>query len=259
MEEGGGSSSMTDTVTPCPDVQPAATGSSTAVAAAGDSRPGQAVGTEGTGTAASAGKGVGAGVAAISETAAHAGKAHVGSSGGPAGVERTPTSLRAAAAQQGDAADEAQWQEGQGASRSPQVGSAPIQQADAAEVMAAQAAAAVGGGGGSGAAELVTPGRLGGGAASPPVRPEAITAARLEEAGAEASPAVQLPSEGKEPEPADAEAGTAVAAGGGLATVEVGAGLIDLQTPGSSSSSSLAPSRIWENNVFSPEVTSRSA
>ena len=262
VEDSGDSSSVTDTVAPCPGVQPAATGSSTAVAAGGDSRLDLALATECSDTAVSAGEGVGTGVAAISESATRAGEADVATQGGPADLKRAPTSLDAAGVQQGIASAQAPQEEGQGASQSLQDGSADMQQAAAAKVVAAQAAAAVGARGDSRAAEsaeLVTPGRLSGGTtASPPVRSEAKTAATVGEAGAEPSPAVQLPSGGEKWEAADAEAGTAVAASSGLATVELGAGLIDLQTPGSSSSSSLAPSRIWENNVFSPEVTSRS-
>ena len=261
MEDSGDRSSVTDTEAPCPGVHPAATGSSTALAAGGDSRPAHAVVTEGTDTAASAGSGVGPAVAAISDTGAHAGEPHVASSGSSADVKQVPTSLDAAGAQQGAAAAHSLREEGQGASRSLQDGSACIEQAAADEVVAAQAGAAADRGAASGAepAELVTPGRFIGGGASSAARPEAKAAARLGEAAAKPSPAVQLPSDCEGPEAADAEAGTAVGAGGGPATDEPGAGLIDLQTPGSSSSSSLAPSRIWENNVFSPEVTSRSA
>ena len=260
-EDSGDRSSVTDTEAPCPGVQPAATGSSAASAAGGDSRPAHAVVTEGTDTAASARLGVGPAVAAISETGAHAGEAHVARSEGSAGLKQTPTSLDAAGAQQGAAAAHSLREEGQDASRSLADGSAHIQQTAADEVIAAQAGAAADRGAASGAepAELVTPGRFTGGAASSAVRPEAKAAAGLGEAGVEPSPAMQLPSDGEGPKAADAEAGTAAGAGGGPATDEPGAGLIDLQTPGSSSSSSLAPSRIWENNVFSPEVTSRSA
>ena len=261
VEDSGDSSSMADTVAPCPGVQPAATGSSTDVAAGGHSKPDHAVVTEGTDTAVSAGKGVGVAVAPISDTAIHAGDADATSPGDPADVEQTPISLDAAGAHQDDASAQAPQEAGPGASESLQDGSAHTQQAAATKVMAAQAAAAVGreaSPDAAGRTELVTPGRPSGEAASSAVRPEATAAARLGEAGAEASPAVQLPSNGKQLEAAGAEAGTALGAGGGLANAELGAGLIDLQTPGSSSSSSLAPSRIWENNVFSPEVTSRS-